>query len=355
VFSRKHMTTFGLDVGSYAVRVVQLHRGEEGYRLAGAGVCQLGGPECEEGVFGEAGVLEAIRHSCREAQVRGRHAVCGVSGTEVAIREFDFAHLPVEEVGQAVYLEAAQVCPFELERSTVEYVLADSEGRFSGRGGVRGCEGTLTSSGVMVAAANEVIEAKRRLVEEAGYRCVLMDAETLALMNGFESLQTDPWSSSVALLDVGNRYTHLAIMREGELPFARDLAHAGAEIMGRLAVLSGSTSESECGEVAGGVVEGARPEVLAEACEDLLGEVDNTLRYYTVQQRIRKVERIYISGGMSLYPGFVDLLKSRLPGEVSLWNPLSAMSSVGEDSDSELVREQGSAFAVATGLAMRTV
>lgn len=357
MFGRKHMTTFGLDVGSYSVKAVQLRRQERGYFLSAAGGGRLAGYESEAGAGGGQDAGKMIRRCCREAQVKGRNAVCGVSGSEVAIREFNFPHLPVEEIGQAIYLEAAQVCPFELERSTMDYALMDEGGLFSGGWNGQGEASAATSCGVLVAAANELVEAKRRLVESAEYRCVLMDAETLALINGFLSLQSEVPSAPMALLDVGNRYTHLGIVTAGEMPFARDLAHAGAEIMGRLEVLSGGVGESAKKAKADGgdSVAGAGQEALGEACCDLISEVENTLRYYTMQQRIKGVEKIYVSGGMSLYPGFVDLLKERLPGEVTLWNPLLAMDCAGHLSGSELVREQGPAFAVATGLAMRIV
>ena len=75
-----------------------------------------------------------------------------MSGPEVAVRSFRFPSLPAEEMAGAVQLEAAQVCPFNVDDGKVDYQLMDAKSD-------SGC-------GVLVASTNELINAKKKLAAQ---------------------------------------------------------------------------------------------------------------------------------------------------------------------------------------------
>jgi hypothetical protein len=71
-------------------------------------------------------------------------AVCGVSGPEVAVRDFEFPPLSAEDIDAAVQLEASQVCPFNAADSAVDYHLMPN-GDNKIRGVLVAATNTLTS------------------------------------------------------------------------------------------------------------------------------------------------------------------------------------------------------------------
>jgi Tfp pilus assembly PilM family ATPase len=94
---------------------------------------------------------------------------------------------------------------------------------------------------------------------------------------------------------------------------------------------------------------------LGKACQQLIVDVSNTLRYYATQEQSTRVEKIFVCGGFALTKGFVELLNSRFGVEAVLWNPFEKISCDTDQQFRDICGKKGPALAVAAGLAMRTV
>src|SRR5438093_3514855 len=83
-FFRRTSDTFGLDIGSSAVKVVQLH----GSSLIGLGVASLPPDAIAEGTIKDPpSVVEAIKDAVGRAAVGSKEAAIGVSGRELIIKK----------------------------------------------------------------------------------------------------------------------------------------------------------------------------------------------------------------------------------------------------------------------------
>jgi len=362
----------GLDIGSSSVKLIQLRKDDGGYVVTAAGIADIAGETESDRNPKEINTVQAIRNCLTSTGVKTRLAVCGVCGPEVAVRHFKFPSLPPEEIQEAVILEAAQVCPFNVEDGVVEYRLIPN--------------GEDNVSGVLVAATNKVIKSKSRLVVKASLNNTLMDVDGLALLNCFEGLSfseesqngdagehEEPQASqATAILNVGSSYTTLAIMGGDNLPFIRDMTHAGNNIVEQIVtecgvppeivsgVLTGredsSQSQLEPGVPASAGMAPLLEQGLASACQKLIMDVTDTLRYYTAQEaKSAIVKKIFVCGGFALTKGFIELLDSRLPAKVVLWNPFDKIHYDAERHYRDILKKNGPAMAVAAGLAMRSI
>ena len=276
----------GLDIGSSAVRIVQLRKDDAGYVVTAAGIADIANGMETNREQKEINTIKAISECLQSAGVQTRLAVCGVCGPEVAVRYFKFPSLPPEEVHGAVLLEAAQVCPFNIDDSAVDYQLMP--------------DGGDSTCGVLVAATNKLIERKRQLAKEASLDCVLMDVDGLALLNCFSEYEKTETGRTTAILNIGSSYTTLAIMGTNALPFIRDIAHAGGTIVKEIAAEKGIPIETVkktllgCENPAGPEIElGAS---LEKACQKLIVDVTETLRYYTAQEKSIIIEKVFVCG-----------------------------------------------------------
>lgn len=346
---------FGLDIGSSAVKVVQILKDDVGYKATAADIVDIADAPEGDANTKEMNTVRAI-HQCFESTgIHVRMAVCGVSGPEVAIRDFKFPSLPQQEVKGAIMLEASQVCPFNVEDGSVDYQLMS--------------EDEQNLSGVLVAATNKLIKNKVQLAKNASLDCVLMDADGLALLNCFSECDShvceDDSSGeeegeggrTAAILNVGSSVTILAITSDNALPFVRDMAYAGNDMVKQIAVENNITTETVKRVLSGGAeaTELDLEEGLKKACERLIVDVTETLRYYAAQEKSAVVEKIYVCGGFALVKGFVELLDSWLPAEAVLWNPFDKIRCDANRRCKDIVREKGPAMAVAAGLAMRLI
>jgi len=349
----------GLDIGSSAVKIVQLRKDDAGYVVTAVGIVDIAvGTESDENrpemnrdlALGEP-TASAIRDCLRSTTLATKMAVCSVCGPEVAVRDFTFPSLPPQEIEGAVLLEAAQVCPFSTEHSAVDYQLM--------------ADGSDKTSGILVAATNALIRRKTQLAKYAHVNCVLMDVDGLALLNCFSECERRKPGRATAILNVGSSYTTVAIIGgtpqggdpNNDLPFVRDVAYAGDDIVKRIAVENGVSTETIkaalCGHAAVGQLE--LHDSLEKACEKLIADVTETLRYYAAKVQSAPIEKIFACGGFTLVKDFVPILSRRLPVEAVLWNPFDKIPSEAGRQCEDILANRGPAMAVAAGLAMRSI
>lgn len=335
----------GLDIGSSVVKMVQLRKNNGGYVVTAAGMAEIADGTEDNKNRKEINTVGAISSCLKSTGIQTRMAVCGVCGPEVAVRYFKFPALPPEEVEGAVMLEASQVCPFNVNDGSVDYQLIPDQ------------ENNIT--GVLVAATNELIKRKRRLAKNASLNSVLMDVDGLALLNCFNEYDKSEDDQTTAILNVGSSYTNLVIMSENGLPFVRDMTYAGDDIVEQIAAEHNVSTETVRG-ILFGSKNSAQPQLelsdsLAGACEKLITNVTETLRYYTAQEKLSVVEKIFVCGGFALVEGFVELLDGQLTASAVLWNPFDKIPCHAEQHCRDMLQKNGPAMAVATGLAMRSI
>jgi len=335
----------GLDIGSTTVKIVQLRKNGDGFAVTAAGIANIAdGAETNEN-HKEINTIKAISECVQSAGIQTALAVCSVCGPEVAVRYFKFPSLSPEEIQGAVMLEAAQVCPFNVDDGAVDYQLMP--------------DGADSVCGVLVAATNKLIKRKSHLAEEACLNSVLMDVDGLALLNCFSEYEETKAGRTTAILNVGSSFTNLAIMGGNSLPFIRDIAYAGETIVKEIAAENGVRPEtvsrilSGCEDSSGTQLEIG--DSLRKACRKLIVDVTETLRYYATQEKSAVVEKIFVCGGFALVKGFVELLDKQLPAAVALWNPFDKIGCEAGRKCGDVLQKNGPAMAVAAGLAMRSI
>ena len=347
MFGVPQYDVLGLDIGSSSVRMVQLAKNNGSFSVVAAAITdiELAGDASAK----ETNTVEAVQRCLASSKTGTQLAVCSVSGPEVAVRHFKFPPLQPEELEGAIRLEASQVCPFNVDDAVVEYQLTQNGAADN------------TATGVLVAATNEVIRRKTRIVEKASLNCVLMDVDGLALLNCFaESRKNNSQAvNTAAILDVGASCTTLAVMDDNNLPFVRTVPYAGNDIVNQLAQENNVSPEVVKRDIYGSI----NPTVpadklqsgLEKACEKLVNNVAETLRYHSAQAKSSPVEQILVCGGFGMVKGFVDILNKQLPIRAILWNPFDAMGcSVGRQC-LDVIQTKGPVMAVAAGLAMRSI
>jgi len=334
--------TFGLDIGSSSVKLLQLQKDADGFSVTAAALADVtanGGLDEEQA---KLNIVNAIRECLQLTGIESRSAVCGLSGPQVAVRDFKFPALTPEEAESAVVLEAGQACPFHISESVVDHQILSST-----------LEGV---SGVLVAATRKLVNDKVRSAANALVNAVLMDVDGLAILNCFTQTQSRVQGQTIAILNVGSSCATLAILGDDNSPFVRDIQYAGDSIIADVANVK-SLSRERARQIL--VTEGCNSlqldtETVKRACQKLVGDITDTLRFYTAQQKNAFIDKIYLCGGFSLVKGFAEFLGSQLPAKVILWNPFDRIACpVVQYKD--IVEKSGPAFAVVAGLAMRSI
>lgn len=340
-----HYDVLGLDIGTSSIRMVQLSMENDKYAVVAANVVDIV-PQDEEAPAKEADFVKALQKCLDAANTRSKLAVCSVSGPEVAVRHFKFPPLQPQELEGAIRLEASQVCPFSVDTGVIDYQIILNEDN--------------SAVGVFVAATNDIIKRKTRLLDKCSLNCVLMDTDGLALLNCLSQIRKgEPNITSSAILDVGASCTTLAVMGENGLPFVRTVPYAGNDIIALIAQENNVRPEVAKKDVFGNT----RPAItqenlqkgLEKACGKLVTDVAETLRYHSAQEKSSPVDQLLVCGTFGMVRGFVDILNKLLPIKAILWNPFDTMHCAVGRQCLDVIQAKGPAMAVAAGLAMRSV
>jgi type IV pilus assembly protein PilM len=342
-----HKDVIGIDIGSHAVKAVQLSKARDNWAVTAAAIVEISEKGANIPSRRETNTVRAIQNCMRIINAKTKLVVLSLGGPEVAVRNFDFPLLPPEEMEKAVLLEAKQVCPFTTTDITVDYNLIPN--------------GQNRTRGYLVAATNKLLKSKMRLAKKARLNCTLMDIDALALLNCFTETEKPKDNHGTAILNIGNLHTTLAIEGNRSWPFVRNMNYSGKEVIKQIADKNDTSAESvmkmffdESQEIPPQIQES-----LVQTTDRLVGEIDKTVRYYGAQENSFDIERILLCGGFALFGKLVELLKERLSIKIELWNPFEKMQCHSQILRGVLlkniVRKNGPAMAVAAGLAMRSI
>ena len=152
----------GLDVGSNTVKMVSLYKKGDGYHVTAAAMSTIESARDSESPS-ESAIITAIEE-CLQSSLgnisRNSYFVAGLSGPKVKVSSFNFPSMTLDEVEKAVMFEAAQVCPFDIRTSVVDYQLIGID---EAGGGVfrKKKKNYPNVKGVLAVAAKETISRKQ--------------------------------------------------------------------------------------------------------------------------------------------------------------------------------------------------
>jgi type IV pilus assembly protein PilM len=340
-FTRKPRQSFGLDIGTSAVKVVQLREATEGWTLTAFASIPLPADTIAEGMIKDPPtVVEAIKEAVASAGVTSREAAIGVSGRDSITKRVQLPEVPAKELAGAVQLEAEHHIPFALDEVYLDYHVV------SRRSGAMDL--------ILVAVKKSKVIEYAAVVEEAGLEPVVVDVDAFALANQFDLNHPGNPREAIALIDVGAAVTKTHVLRAGAPIFARDIAFGGHQYTQAIAERLHTTLEhaerAKLGETTD-IAWTAIVPVLEAVSRELSLEVRRTFDHFGSASDVERIDRIVMSGGAARLPGITEYLSSSWGIPVEVARPLERI-----DVDLDLADEAqaaGPALAVAVGLALR--
>jgi type IV pilus assembly protein PilM len=341
-FLKKRSDMFGLDIGSSAVKAVQLKAGPNGtYALAALGIASLPREAIAEGTIKEpATVSAAIKDAVTNAGITATDAVISICGRELIIKKVQIPAVPAKELHDAVQLEAEHHIPFAIDEVFIDYHVVGESG------------GNLDL--ILVAVKKTKVMEYITVVEAAGFTPVVVDVDSFALSNQFEINVGGQTEEAVALIDIGASVMKTNVMRSGASIFARDIPFGGNHytqaIASRLGVPFKQAEAAKLGRDPK-VEWAALSPAVEEVSHELSLEVQRTFDYFASTAESERIGKIVLSGGCAQVPGLTDYLASNWGIPVELARPFDRVTVA--DAYADAVHGAGSALAVAVGLGMR--
>src|SRR5882762_2375731 len=323
----KSKLALGLDIGSSSVKLVQLKEAKLGYILEAFGVAALPPEAIVDGaLMNSTAIVEAIRGLVSQYKLKNREAAIGVSGHSVIIKKISMPKMTQEELEESIQWEAEQYIPFDVKDVNIDVQILTPPDVDTGTGQM---------DVLLVAAKKDMINDYTSVVSEAGLTPVLVN--------------------------VGASVCNINVLANGLTTFTRDVTMGGNQFTEEIQKqLNVSYDEAEKLKVGGdaaqdsdSVVPQEVERVIQGVADQMAGEIQRSLDFYTATAADSHIARLYLSGGTAKIPALFKVIEQRVGVPVEILNPFKGVEIDNRRFDPNTVMDVAPSAAVAIGLALR--
>jgi type IV pilus assembly protein PilM len=347
----KAKSIVGLDIGSSAVKAVELKPAGKGYKVTAFAAEPVPPDAIVDGAIIDAGaVADAITRVFDGKKAFKSKDVCAsLSGNAVIVKKITLPVMTENELAESIYWEAEQYIPFDIQDVNLDYQILDPGTGPNSRGSM---------DVLLVAAKKEKIGDYTNVIAQAGRTPVIVDVDAFALQNAFEVNYGLEAGRIVVLLNAGASAININILQGDQSVFTRDISMGGnaytEAVQKELDLPFDSAEQLKKGiPVDGATYEEAQP-VLHAVTENVLLEIQKTFDFFKASASTDQIDRIMLSGGASRVDGFHQMVQERFNAPVEDFDPFRAVTWDSKKLGGEPADMAPSA-AVAVGLALRKV
>jgi type IV pilus assembly protein PilM len=347
---RRSKSLVGLDIGSSAVKALELRAAGKGYKVGAIGVEPIPPDSIVDGaIIDSVAVADAIRRLFSNKQFKARDVAASLSGNSVIVKKITLPVMSDQELAESIYWEAEQYIPFDIQDVNLDYEVID-------RGTGPYSQGAMEV--LLVAAKKDKIADYTGVIVQAGRTPVVVDVDAFALQNAYEANYGVEPASVIVLLNAGASAININIVTGGQSVFTRDVSMGGnaftEAVQKELNLPFDAAEDVKRGQNVDGVTyDDARP-VLRAMTDNVLLEVEKTFDFFKATAASDHIDRIVLSGGASQVEGFVDALEQRFGAPVEPFDPFRQVAFDAKKLG--VVPDDVAALsAVALGLALRRV
>ena len=345
----KSKSVVGLDIGSSAVKAVELRAAGKGYKVIAFAIEPVPPDSIVDGaIIDAAAVADAIKRLFENKAFKTKEVAASLSGNAVIVKKINLPVMTEAELSESIYWEAEQYIPFDIQDVNLDYQILNAG---------TGADSQGTMDVLLVAAKKEKIADYTGVISQAGRTAVVVDVDAFALQNAYEvnyGLEPD---HVVVLLNAGASAININILTGDQSVFTRDISIGGNSyteaVQKELNLPFESAEQLKRGQPVDGVtVEEVTP-VLHAMTENVLLEIQKTFDFFKASASSDRIDRIVLSGGAARVDGFVQALTDRFNTQVEMFDPFKKIAFEPQKLGVEDAESVSPAAAVAVGLALR--
>lgn len=338
---------FGLDIGSHAIKVVELEKKGKTLKLKTLGTVNTpAGSPFSESDLDQKALANAIKQVIKEARISSRQVVTAFPESLIFSRVIEMPNMTDKELANAIQWEAEQYVPMPLNDVRLSHMVLK-----------RG-EKTEKMKVFLVAAPLSLIERYLNILKFAGLTPLAFETEIVAIKRSL--INREESSPTTLLTSIGASTTDLCIVDEGKISFTRSIGTGGVALARAISQELGfDMTQAEEYKKAYGILEdqleGKIMQTIKPVLDVIVSEVEKAILYYQTHSPTTAVKRIILTGGSAQLPGLIVYLAETLSLEVEVGNPwvnIEVPENLQKTAE-ELVNQ--ASYAVAVGLAMRGV
>ncbi|MDB5163971.1 MAG: type pilus assembly protein PilM [Candidatus Saccharibacteria bacterium] len=334
---------FGLDVGTTAIRMVQLRGNNRVKTLVKYAYVPIDSKiALSDAKADQQKVAQTIRDLLAQARVSTRNVAVGIPSQKVFSTVVDIDRLAPSELAKTISYQADSLIPTPLAESKIDWALLGDSPKDKTKVEV------LLSS-----VTNGFVESRLDLLESIGLNVIAFEPDTLALARAV--IPSDATTPQM-VLDIGSKAADLVVTMDGAPRLTRSIP-TGSEAIIRAAAQNLNIDDKQAQQfifkfgLGKDKLEGQIYNAIIGTVDVLTSEIEKSIKFFQARYVNAKIDRITVTGGASALPEFPLYIANKFGISVEIGNAWRNVS-FAANRQNELLAVSNH-FCVAAGLAER--
>ncbi|MGY4491966.1 pilus assembly protein PilM [Pseudomonas sp. TE3610] len=349
LFGKKANSLLGIDISSTSVKLLELSRSGNRFRVEAYAVEPLpANAVVEKNIAELEGVGQALSRVLVKARTNAKSVAVAVAGSAVITKTIEMdAALSEDEMENQLKVEADQYIPYPLEEVAIDFEVQGISARNPERVDV-----------LLAACRKENVEVREAALALAGLSARVVDVEAYALERAFGLLEPTLMDGdgplTVAVVDIGATMTTLSVLHNGRIIYTREQLFGGRQLTEEIQRRYGlSMEEAGLAKKQGGLPDDYVVEVLQPFKDAVVQQVSRSLQFFFAAGQHNDVDYILLAGGTASISGLDQLIQQRLGTPAMVANPFADMA-LSSKVNAGALASDAPALMIACGLALRS-
>lgn len=339
----------GLDIGSYAIKLVEIDRSKKGYSLEYVGLAALpDGAIVDKSIKKPDLVSSAINNLYRNSKSRTKEVTTSLAGKSVIIKQVTMSSMTDAQLERQIQMEAEPYIPFDIKDVNLDFfIMGDRPHKEK--------EGTMEV--VLVAARKEAMTEYLDLIKSCNLKPLVVDVDLFALEVMYEFCYPNVQEEVVALVNIGATQMNINILKSGASQYTRDLPIGGDSITREIMRFFDVDYDRAENIKRGAHLENINPrnlrKIFQRSVDYFVSELQKILDFFSTNISYDPIQKIFLSGGASATYGLIPTIQTELNIPVEIVDPFRSLRINEKVFDVDYLTNVGASMAVAVGLALR--
>jgi len=339
---------FALDIGSSAIRVVQLKNSGTNHNLVKYGAAPIDiKVSLSDSPADRKKVSDVIVALVNEVGISTRNVVVGLPSNKTFVTIIDLPKMNGSELKSTIKYQADQYIPMSPNEAKIDSaIIGDSP------------VDQAKMEVLLASVSNKFSEQRMEMLEAIGFDVVALEPDSLALARSLSPINANA-NTAQMLVDMGEYATDIVITLGGVPRLVRSIPTGGQSLL-KAAMQNLNIDENQARQFVykfgldQSKLEGQIYRALASTVEVVSTEVQKSIKFFTTRYQTSSLTGIVTSGAVALLPGFHQYI-SAAAGNAPVQAGDSWQNVNYGNSSHEQLMNVNHQFAVASGLAQGVI
>lgn len=344
----KSTKVIGLDIGTSFIKLAEIEASRKGATLVSFGIVPTPANSISSRgeILDPSSVANVIQSLVREVKSKRKSVATGMWGSAVMVKKITGPRMPEADLAANIKFEAEQYIPFDINEINLDFTILKHKN-----------QSAETMDYLLIAAQRDYLFKLAEVIETAELQCTIVDVSGFSLANTFHFNYGEHPGQVVGLINCGAGVTNFVVVDNTDVVFARDIPVGGLNFTTDIHKQMGvSLEEAEALKISLSTGQSAPKEVteiIQASLTNVIEEIHRGFDFYTATAGDSPIQKIYVTGGSSLIPGFIESLSQVTGIHVERLNPFSTIGYNPRVMSADYINQISPYASIAVGLALR--